>query len=158
MTEEEAKPTLSQLTDSMSQTIGSSYSDGEEELSKITDQLTGITASSEFFEQEKIRMKLKADMEKAQSIRDAITLGEQVSNRERNWLEKFDLLQLQQAAGDDAVAGAVEATAEQVEVTIAEAAFEQDADLELASDDTLSEDEDSSVDDDLNSELHDEEV
>jgi segregation and condensation protein B len=155
MTEEEAKPTLSQLTDSMSQTIGSSYSDGEEELSKITDQLTGITASSEFFEQEKIRMKLKADMEKAQSIRDAITLGEQVSTRERNWLEKFDLSQLPPAALAVATA---DASSDLVEATVAKVAFDQNADLEFASDDALSEDEDSSVDDDLNSELHDEEV
>jgi segregation and condensation protein B len=150
MTEEEAKPTLSQLTDSMSQEIGSSYSDGEEELTKITDQLTEINSTSEFFEQEKVRMKLKADAEKAQSIRDAMTLGEEVSTRERNWLEKWDLMQMAPQEAD--------ATAEEgvVEETLAVAAFDQDADLESASTDLFEEEE--SSDDDLNSELHDEEI
>jgi len=90
MTEEEAKPTLSQVTDSMSQTIGSSYSDGEEELLKIEDQLVQINTSSEFFEQEKIRQQQRRDADKAQNIREALTLGEEVSNRDRNWLTRYD--------------------------------------------------------------------
>lgn len=90
MTEEEAKPTLSQVTDSMSQAIGQSYSDGEEELMKIEDQLTSINTSSEFFEQEKLRQKQKRDAEKAQNLREAIAMGETVSNRDRNWLARYD--------------------------------------------------------------------
>lgn len=91
MTEEEAeKPTLSQLTDGLSQTVGMSYSEGEEELNKITDQLSDIDTSSEFFEQEKLLQKQKRDTEKAQDIRDALAMGEAVSNRDKNWLAKYD--------------------------------------------------------------------
>ena len=90
MTEDEAKPTLNQLTDSMSHAIASSYSDGEEELSKITDQLGGINTSSNFFETEKLRQKQKRDAEKAQTIRDAMAFNEPVTNRDKNWLTKYD--------------------------------------------------------------------
>ncbi|MGZ5278962.1 MAG: SMC-Scp complex subunit ScpB [Pseudobdellovibrionaceae bacterium] len=90
MTEEEAKPTLSQVTDSMSQTIGNSYSEGEDELMKITDQLGAITTSSDFFEQEKERQRMKRDAEKAQNIREAMAMDEQVPTRDRNWLLKYD--------------------------------------------------------------------
>jgi segregation and condensation protein B len=90
MTEEEAKPTLSQVTDAMSQTIGSSYSEGEDELMKITDQLGSINSSSDFFEQEKDRQRMKRDAERAQNIREAIAMDEQVPTRDRNWLAKYD--------------------------------------------------------------------
>jgi segregation and condensation protein B len=91
MTEEEAKPTLSSVTDAMSQTIGTaSYSEGEDELMKITDQLGSISTSSDFFEQEKVRQRQKRDEEKAQNIREAIALNEEVSNRDKNWLARYD--------------------------------------------------------------------
>jgi segregation and condensation protein B len=90
MTEEEAKPTLGQVADGLAQGIGSSYSEGEEELMKITDQLGGINTSSEFFEQEKLRQQQKRDAEKAQNIRDAMMMGEEVPTRDRNWLTKYD--------------------------------------------------------------------
>ncbi len=90
MTEEEAKPTLSQLTDSLSQTIGSSYSEGEDELSKITNQLGGINTSSEFFVQEKLRQRQKRDNEKAQNIREMMMLEQDVPTRDKNWLVKYD--------------------------------------------------------------------
>ncbi len=92
MNEEEVKDkaTLSQLTDSLSQQIGSSYSDGEEELNKIADQLNVITTSSDFFEQEKERQRMKRDSEKAQGIRDALMMNEAVSNRDKNWLARFE--------------------------------------------------------------------
>ena len=89
--EEEAKPTLSMVTDSMSEhVIDSSYSQGEEELGKIENELSTITTSSDFFEQEKIRQKQKKDADKAQDIRDAMIMGESVSNRDKNWLLKYD--------------------------------------------------------------------
>ncbi len=92
MNEEEVtdKATLSQLTDSLSQQIGSSYSDGEEELNKIADQLNVITTSSDFFEQEKERQRLKRESERAQGIRDALMMNEAVSNRDKNWLARFE--------------------------------------------------------------------
>lgn len=88
--DETEKSTLSTITDSMAEIVGSSYSQGEEELMKITEQLEEITTSSEFFEKEKIRQREKRDQEKAQNIRDALTLGEVVSNRDINWLKRYD--------------------------------------------------------------------
>lgn len=89
--EEEQKPTLSMVTDSMSaQVIDISYSQGEEELGKIENELQTITTSSDFFEQEKIRQKQKRDAEKAQDIRDAMTMNEDVPKRDINWLKRYE--------------------------------------------------------------------
>lgn len=91
ITEEEAKPTLSMVTDSMSEQVTDvSYSQGEEELTKIEGELSEISTSSDFFEQEKIRQKMKKDADKAQDIRDALIMGEAVSNRDKNWLTKYE--------------------------------------------------------------------
>lgn len=91
ITEEEAKPTLSMVTDSMSENVSSvSYSQGEEDLVKIETELSEISISSSFFEQEKIRQKQKKDAERAQDIRDALIVGEEVSNRDKNWLAKYE--------------------------------------------------------------------
>lgn len=82
---------LSSITDSLSQQIAlGGYSEGEEELFKITEQLGEITTSSDFFEQEKQRQKEKKDFEKAQDIRDALEVKEAVSTRDLNWLRKYD--------------------------------------------------------------------
>lgn len=96
ITEEEAKPTLSQVTDTMAQQMseGLSYSEGEEELTKISTELETITTSSDFFEQEKLRQKMKREAEKAQGIREAIMVGEEVSNRDKNWLQRYDEAQM----------------------------------------------------------------
>lgn len=88
--DEKEKQTLSSITDSMSETVGMSYSQGEEELSKITEQLEEITTSSDFFEQEKQRQREKRDQEKAQNIREALALGEEVATRDLNWLKRYD--------------------------------------------------------------------
>jgi segregation and condensation protein B len=89
--EEEEKQTLSMVTDSMSENVTDvSYSQGEEELGKIENELSTITTSSDFFEQEKIRQKQKKDADKAQDIRDALIMGEVVSNRDKNWLTKYE--------------------------------------------------------------------
>lgn len=91
ITEDEPKPTLSMVTDSMSEQImDGGYSQGEEELNKIESELSEISVSSDFFEQEKIRQKQKKDADKAQDIRDALTVDEAVSNRDKNWLLKYD--------------------------------------------------------------------
>jgi segregation and condensation protein B len=88
--EVEEKPTLSMVTDSMSTEVRDlSYSQGEEELGAIENQLTSISTSSDFFEQEKIRLKMKKDQEKAQDILDAIAVGEEVAKRDINWLNKY---------------------------------------------------------------------
>ena len=89
--EDEQKPTLAAVTDSMSEQVNSvSYSQGEEELGDIESELQTITTSSDFFEQEKIRQKQKQNAEKAQDIRDAMTVGEEVAKRDINWLKKYD--------------------------------------------------------------------
>ncbi len=89
--EVEELETLSMVTDSLAETGKlTSYSEGEEELGQIEQQLTAISTSSEFFEQEKIRQRRKRDEEKAQNIREAVAVGEEVSKRELNWLKKFE--------------------------------------------------------------------
>ncbi len=89
--EAEEKPTLSMVTDSMSEQVTAvSYSQGEEELGLIEDQLTSITTSSDFFEQEKLRQKMKRDEEKAQNIRESLLVGEEVPKRDINWLKRYE--------------------------------------------------------------------
>lgn len=113
--EVEEKPTLSMVTDSMAAEVKDvSYSQGEEELGAIEEQLTSITTSSDFFEQEKLRQRMKRDEEKAQNIREALAVGEEVPKRDVNWLAKYEA-SLNQAA--NGAADAVEA-----EVTAAEGA------------------------------------
>ncbi len=92
--EEEKKTTLSQLTDKLSEEVIGTYSQGEEELNKISDELNIIATSSDFFEQEKIKQKQKREQERAQNIREAILMGEAVSNRDKNWLARFDEAQM----------------------------------------------------------------
>ncbi|HEX7673400.1 MAG TPA: SMC-Scp complex subunit ScpB [Bdellovibrio sp.] len=87
----EEKPTLSAVADSLAERVDAvSYSSGEEELMKIQEQLEEITTSSNFFEEEKRRQAEKRDQERAQNIREALAMGEPVSNRDANWLKKFD--------------------------------------------------------------------
>lgn len=89
--EEVKKPVLADVTEAMSEQIATgAYSTGEEELEKIQNQLEQISTSSEFFEKEKIRQREQRDKARAQDIRDALTMGETVPNRDVNWLKKFD--------------------------------------------------------------------
>lgn len=88
--DESQNPKLADLTDKLSEQVSVEYSQGEEELVKITEQLQDITVSSDFFEQEKLRQKQARETERANNIREAILVGEKVSTRDRNWLERFD--------------------------------------------------------------------
>lgn len=88
--DEEEKPQLADIADGLAEKTGQSYSEGEEELLKISDQLEKIDTSSEFFEKEKLRQKQERDAEKARNIQDAIAVGEEVSTRDRNWLKKYE--------------------------------------------------------------------
>ena len=95
----EEAPTLATVTDSMSAELKDvSYSQGEEELGQIELQLTSITTSSDFFEQEKVRQKIKKDKEKAQDIREALAVGEEVAKRDINWLKRYDEILVQPMA------------------------------------------------------------
>lgn len=88
---EEEKEKLSDVTSAMSTDVKlASYSEGEEELMKITSQLEDITTSSNFFEEEKARQKKKKDEEKAQNIREALAVGEEVPKRDINWLKRYE--------------------------------------------------------------------
>jgi len=146
MTEEEAKPSLSQLTDKLSQTIGGTYSDGEEELGKITDQLSEINTSSEFFEKEKLRQKQMKDRDRAEGLREALLMNEEIGTRDRNWLTKYDEAL---AAGEDLATR--EWNAEKERVRQLTQVSEQKA--ESVDEEALTEE--SSVDEDLNSPLMD---
>jgi len=101
--EVEDKETLSDLTGKLSQEAGPTYSEGEDELLKITDELTQITTSSEFFEEEKRRQREKRDRDRAQDLREALTVGEKVEERDLRWLERYDAGQAEQAAAEQEV-------------------------------------------------------
>lgn len=89
--EETEKQTLAMVSDSLAEEVKTvSYSQGEEELGLIEEQLTSISTSSDFFEQEKQRQKLKRDEEKAQNIREALAVGEEVSKKDQNWLIRYE--------------------------------------------------------------------
>lgn len=149
--EEVNKPKLGDVTEAMSQQIGSSYSEGEEELTKITDQLEKITSTTDFFEQEKIRQKQEKEKEKAQNIREALAVGETVSTRDINWLKKYDEALaageakpvISESEIEGAVAGestetlAKASSDESAELEAAFNAFEDDSDVAQASDDSL---------------------
>jgi len=129
---------LSDITAGLSQdTVGESYSQGEDELNKIQEQLEVITTSSNFFEEEKERQRKKRDFEKAQNIREAIAMGESVGNRDINWLKKYDEAL---AAGTSTETIPVAKEEEQTHDSSSEALFENEETEELpdlASDEEL---------------------
>jgi len=88
--EADRKQGLGQITDTLSQSLSHSYSEGEEELQSITQDLQKISTSSEFFDQEKKRMQEARDAEKAQSLREALLVGETLSTRDANWLKRYE--------------------------------------------------------------------
>jgi segregation and condensation protein B len=88
--EADRKQGLGQITENMGQSLTQSYSEGEEELQSITQDLETISTSSEFFEQEKKREREAKDAEKAQSLREALLVGETLSNRDLNWLKRYE--------------------------------------------------------------------
>lgn len=146
--EEEEKPTLSMVTDSMSQEVKEvSYSQGEEELGLIEADLQTISTSSDFFEQEKIRQKQKRDAEKAQDIRDAMTMGEDVPRRDINWLKKYEEALAMAEQGTAVPANFIEDAQASEELQATEQNIDQIEAGEgamLASEDTEDSDEDSS--------------
>lgn len=87
---EEKKENLEDLTTKLSEEVRSSYSQGEEELSQISDHLTTIETTTLFFEEEKRRQKAKKDLERSQDLKEALLLGEEVSEKDRKWLQKYE--------------------------------------------------------------------
>ncbi|MBX3021211.1 MAG: SMC-Scp complex subunit ScpB [Bdellovibrionales bacterium] len=134
--EVEDKETLSDLTGQLSNEVGKSYSEAEDELLKITDELTTISTSSDFFEQEKQRMREKRDQERAQSLREALLVGEAVEDKDRKWLERYERSLVEQEAASEEVAfvteGVEAAESEAVAVIeTAEAVVEEEDDRPL---------------------------
>jgi segregation and condensation protein B len=82
--------TLGSLADKIAIAPGKTYSEAETELLSITDALSGISTSSEFFEQEKIREREKRDNERAQDLRERQIMGEVLADSDKRWLSKFD--------------------------------------------------------------------
>ncbi len=89
------KPKLADLTDKLSQEVAERYSVGEAELESISAELSGIATTSDFFEKEKERQKQERLKDRAQSIRETILLGEEVSERDRKWLMRYDEAQME---------------------------------------------------------------
>lgn len=131
--EVEDKETLSDLTEKLSQTVGSTYSEGEDELMKISGELDQITTSSEFFEQEKRRQREKRDSDRAQDIREALLVGEAVDDKDKRWLERYETGLMQQAQSDsevDFVTEGIVADAAPTEAVEPEPAVEAAGDVE----------------------------
>ena len=99
--EEDEKETLSDVTEMLSEQFEGNYSAGEEELLDITEKLGTIDTSSEFFEEEKRRQREKRDRDRAQDIREALEVGEEVATKDAKWLERYDA---KQALKEEAVA------------------------------------------------------
>ena len=87
---EEEDEKLSDVTDKMSEEFSGNYSEGEEELVKIEATLGDIETSSDFFEEEKIRQREKRDRDRAQDIREALDVGEEVESKDQRWLTRYD--------------------------------------------------------------------
>ncbi len=113
--DEVEKPKLADLTSSMSEQVRGNYSEGEEELQRITDSLTAIDTTSQFFEQEKVRQREKRDAERAANIREALAVGENVDSKDSKWLTRYEakLNAPVMDASDVAAASAVAAAGEE---------------------------------------------
>lgn len=107
--EDEEKETLSDITEKMSNELAATYSEGEEELQKISEQLKAVDTTTEFFEQEKQRERERRDRERAQDIRERLVLGEEVDEKDRRWLERYEA-KLQEAEAQSAAAEAGESS------------------------------------------------
>lgn len=82
---------LSDLTDALSEQLLESYSKEESELELITSQITQIQTTTDFFEQEKMNERQLRDQQKAEDLSMRLSAGEELSSRDKNWLEKFRL-------------------------------------------------------------------
>ncbi|MDZ4678332.1 MAG: SMC-Scp complex subunit ScpB [Oligoflexia bacterium] len=113
------KETLGDLTDKMALSIGKSYSESESELLTITTELSTISTSSEFFEQEKKREKERKENERAQDLRERQIIGETLLDSDARWLAKFD-------ARLEAAAKAAIAAEAEVAVVVADVVVEEE--------------------------------
>jgi segregation and condensation protein B len=123
---------LGALTASLSVDSGTNYSQGEDELLKISEELSAIDTTTEFFEQEKLRQKLERDSQRAQDIRETMLVGQHVESRDLKWLERFE--KERQVA---AVAGSLDpAVVIEESQTVSESESDVTAGLELSEEQT----------------------
>lgn len=97
---EPEKEKLSDITASLSNDFQGGYSDNEDELLKINETLQTIDTTSEFFEQEKQRERDRRDRDRAQDIREKLMLGDEVEEKDKRWLDRYEakLVAQEQAA------------------------------------------------------------
>ena len=93
------KESLGDVAEDLSQqTELTSYSSGEEELEAINTSLTSISTTTDFFEQEKIRLREERERLKAEDIQQAIELEEEVDDKDRRWLERYKSIKIEKEA------------------------------------------------------------
>jgi len=122
--DEEEKETLDTVTEAMAKDAGTTYSEGEEELNRIAADLEKVTTTTDFFEQEKARMKKQRDAERAQDLKEALTVGETISDADRRWLDRWEREQLAETAAATAVEAAPADAVETEEIAVAAVAEE----------------------------------
>ncbi len=116
------KMQIHELAEKLGDSAISNYSVGEEELLEISEELTKITASTDFFEEEKRRQREKRDRERAEDIRQALTFGEEVPETDSKWLQKYEANLAKVAAEAAAtVAASVSPEVEGSETSVSEA-------------------------------------
>lgn len=151
--EKEEEQTLSQLTGKLSENSEDSYSVSEEEHDKIVGELSVISTSTEFFEEEKKREKDRKEQEKAENIREALMVGEEVSTRDQNWLVRYDEKIKALENTDDIDAVKDESDVAPVEIT--DTSIDSDLDFNLK-ETSFSEDEALDTEDELETDVDDE--
>jgi segregation and condensation protein B len=98
------KETLGTLADKIAIAPGQSYSDSENELLTITNTLSEIATTTDFFEQEKQRERDRREAERAQDIRERMIVGELIPDIDQKWLQRFEAKIAAQAAAATAAA------------------------------------------------------
>ena len=116
----------------------------DEEWEKLTEEISKIETTTDFFEQEKKREKQLRDQQRAEDLREAMLNGQEIPTKDKKWLDRYEMALAAAAAEiaptvEAAAAEAVaEAEAEPVEVAETESV---EAEIETAASDTDSDDE-----------------
>ena len=84
-------PQLADITGELSTEVtAKSYSENEDELVDISAELKTIDTTTEFFEEERRRAREKRDAERARDIRERLTVGESVDEKDQAWLARYE--------------------------------------------------------------------
>ncbi len=62
-----------------------------DEWEKITEEIAKIETTTNFFEEEKQRERDRRDQERAEGIREAMLNSQEISNKDKKWLQKYEL-------------------------------------------------------------------